>query len=115
MSEGKYSVELFKEGGEGAGQEEIIDRHDNLVACAIEAAFLNIRAAGHAVRSGACPGEKRSAGDNAATIGSDRPTRPTPRGYQWPRAAPSVAKRDRAPTSTRTMNSSTSQSCSFSD
>jgi hypothetical protein len=26
----KYSVELFKEGGEGAGQEEIIDRHDNL-------------------------------------------------------------------------------------
>ena len=25
-----YSVELFKEGGEGAGQEEIIDRHDNL-------------------------------------------------------------------------------------
>ena len=30
MSEGKYSVELFKEGGEGAGQEEIIDRYDNL-------------------------------------------------------------------------------------
>ena len=30
MSEGKYSVELFKEGGEGAGQEEIVDRHDNL-------------------------------------------------------------------------------------
>jgi hypothetical protein len=29
-TEGKYSVELFKEGGEGAGQEEIIDRHDNL-------------------------------------------------------------------------------------
>ena len=28
--EGGYSVELFKEGGEGAGQEEIIDRHDNL-------------------------------------------------------------------------------------
>jgi hypothetical protein len=27
-TEGKYSVELFKEGGEGAGQEEIIDRHD---------------------------------------------------------------------------------------
>ena len=23
-------VELFKEGGEGAGQEEIVDRHDNL-------------------------------------------------------------------------------------
>jgi hypothetical protein len=29
-TEAKYSVELFKEGGEGAGQEEIIDRHDNL-------------------------------------------------------------------------------------
>jgi hypothetical protein len=29
-TEGKYSVELFKEGGEGAGQEEIIDWHDNL-------------------------------------------------------------------------------------
>jgi hypothetical protein len=30
VSEGKCSVELFKEDGEGAGQEEIIDRHDNL-------------------------------------------------------------------------------------
>jgi hypothetical protein len=30
VTEGKYSVELFKEGGEGAGQEEMIDRHDNL-------------------------------------------------------------------------------------
>ena len=29
-TEGKYSVELFKEGDEGADQEEIIDRHDNL-------------------------------------------------------------------------------------
>ena len=29
-TEGKYTVELFKEVGEGAGQEEIIDRHDNL-------------------------------------------------------------------------------------
>ena len=29
-TESKYSVELFKEGGEAAGQEEIIDRHDNL-------------------------------------------------------------------------------------
>ena len=29
-TESKYSVELFKEGGEGAGQEEIIDWHDNL-------------------------------------------------------------------------------------
>ena len=29
MSEGKYRVELFKEGGEGAGHEEIVDRHDN--------------------------------------------------------------------------------------
>jgi hypothetical protein len=29
-TKGKYSVELFKEGGEGAGQEEIVDQHDNL-------------------------------------------------------------------------------------
>ncbi len=29
MSEGKYSVELFKEGATGAGQEEIVDRNDN--------------------------------------------------------------------------------------
>jgi hypothetical protein len=29
-AEGKYSVKSFKEGGEGAGQEEIIDKHDNL-------------------------------------------------------------------------------------
>jgi hypothetical protein len=29
-TEGKFSVELFKEGGEGAGQEAIVDRHDNL-------------------------------------------------------------------------------------
>lgn len=28
--EGKYSIELFKPGGEGAGLEEILDRHDNL-------------------------------------------------------------------------------------
>jgi hypothetical protein len=27
---GKYSVELFREGGKGAGQEEIVDRHENL-------------------------------------------------------------------------------------
>jgi hypothetical protein len=27
---GKYSVELFKEGARDAGQEEIVDRHDNL-------------------------------------------------------------------------------------
>jgi hypothetical protein len=38
--EGKYSVELFKAGGEGAGQEEIIDRHDNLTV----ARAINIRA-----------------------------------------------------------------------
>jgi hypothetical protein len=29
-AKGKYSVELFREGNEGAGQEEIVDRHDNL-------------------------------------------------------------------------------------
>jgi hypothetical protein len=30
MPEGKYSIELFKEGGEGAGLEAILDRHDDL-------------------------------------------------------------------------------------
>ena len=30
MRKGKYSVELFREGGEDAGQEEIVDRHNNL-------------------------------------------------------------------------------------
>jgi hypothetical protein len=29
-TQGKYSVELLKEGADGAGQEEIVDRHDNL-------------------------------------------------------------------------------------
>jgi hypothetical protein len=29
-TEGKYAVELFKEGEHDAGQEEIVDRHDNL-------------------------------------------------------------------------------------
>jgi hypothetical protein len=28
--EGKYSIELFKPGGEGAGLEEILDRRDSL-------------------------------------------------------------------------------------
>jgi hypothetical protein len=30
VSEGRYSVELFKEGGVDAGEQEIVDRHDNL-------------------------------------------------------------------------------------
>jgi hypothetical protein len=29
-TEGKYAVELFREGAHDAGQEEIVDRHDNL-------------------------------------------------------------------------------------
>ena len=29
VAEGKYSIELFKKGGEGAGLEEILDRHDD--------------------------------------------------------------------------------------
>jgi hypothetical protein len=28
--ESKYSIELFKPGGDGAGIEEVLDRHDNL-------------------------------------------------------------------------------------
>ncbi len=30
MSKGRYSVELFKDGAGNPGQEEIVDRHDNL-------------------------------------------------------------------------------------
>ena len=30
MTEGKYSIELFKPGGEDAGIEEILDRHADL-------------------------------------------------------------------------------------
>jgi hypothetical protein len=30
--EGKYSVELFREGGEGAGIETTLARHDDLLA-----------------------------------------------------------------------------------
>ena len=30
MDDGKYSVELFREGGAGAGIERILDRHDSL-------------------------------------------------------------------------------------
>ncbi len=41
--EGKYSIELFKEGGEGAGIERVLVRHDSLaVARALyKAAVLN--------------------------------------------------------------------------
>ena len=41
--EGKYSIELFREGGEGAGIESILVRHDSLsVARALyKAAVLN--------------------------------------------------------------------------
>jgi hypothetical protein len=35
--EGKYSIELFREGGEGAGLEIVLDRCDNL---GIARAFL---------------------------------------------------------------------------
>jgi len=27
---GKYSIELFREGGEGAGVEQVLNRYDNL-------------------------------------------------------------------------------------
>jgi hypothetical protein len=30
VTEDKYSIELIKPGGEGAGLEEILDRYDNL-------------------------------------------------------------------------------------
>jgi hypothetical protein len=31
-AKGKYSVELFREGSDDTGREEIVDRHDNLTA-----------------------------------------------------------------------------------
>jgi hypothetical protein len=31
VSKGKYSVELFREGAKGDGEEEIVNRQDNLV------------------------------------------------------------------------------------
>ena len=42
--DGKYSIELFRNGGEGAGIEKILGRHDNLtVSRALnKAAVLNI-------------------------------------------------------------------------
>jgi hypothetical protein len=57
-AEGKYSIELFKEGGEGAGQDEILDRHDNLTVA---------RAIYH-VRPGEDFGEERPAGNDALTL-----------------------------------------------
>jgi hypothetical protein len=64
VTKGKYSVELFKEGGEGAGQEEIIDRHDNLtVARAI-----------YRGRVSQYPGRLVMLGDRARILArSDRP------------------------------------------
>lgn len=32
MGEGKYSIELFRDGGEGAGIEGVLMRHDSLAA-----------------------------------------------------------------------------------
>jgi hypothetical protein len=66
-TEGKYSVELFREGGEGAGQEEIIDRHDNLtVARAIYRGRVS-QYPGRLVMlcDRARSGAKRSAGNHA--------------------------------------------------
>jgi hypothetical protein len=35
MNEGKYSIELFKEGGEGKGLEQVLDRYDLSIARAV--------------------------------------------------------------------------------
>ena len=42
--EGKYSIELFRDGGEGAGIEKILVRHDSLAVsrALYKAAVLNI-------------------------------------------------------------------------
>jgi hypothetical protein len=41
--EGKYSIELFRDGGEGAGIEKILVRHDSLTAARVlyKAVVLN--------------------------------------------------------------------------
>ena len=70
--EGKYSIELFKPDGEGAGLEEILDRHDNLtIARAILPGARRCPTAGPAdpwaVRSGTGFGPQRSARNDALT------------------------------------------------
>ena len=44
--EGKYSIELFRDGGEGAGIEKILLRHDSLTAARVlyKAVVLNYAA-----------------------------------------------------------------------
>ena len=67
-TEGKYTVELFKEVGEGAGQEEIIVRHDNLTVARANyrgRVFPNIRAGWSSVRSRSRSGKKRSTRNDA--------------------------------------------------
>ncbi len=49
-TEGKYSVGLFNEGGEDAGQEAIVDRHDNLTVA--RATSTDVLAASRAGRGG---------------------------------------------------------------
>ena len=39
--EGKYSIELFRDGGEGAGIEKILVRHDSLTVARYKVAALN--------------------------------------------------------------------------
>ena len=41
--EGKYSIELFRDGGEGAGIEKVLVRHDSLTATRVlyKAVVLN--------------------------------------------------------------------------
>jgi hypothetical protein len=68
----KYSIELFKPGGEGAGIEEILDRHADLKTAPID--LPNLRravssSADHALRRHSGAGPKRSAGDYALAAG----------------------------------------------
>jgi hypothetical protein len=67
MSKGKYSVELFKERGEGAGQQEIVDRHDNL-QCPGDLSRPGVPVsgpAGHAAQSRSRSRPKRTTADDA--------------------------------------------------
>ena len=66
--EGKYSIESFRDGGEGAGIEKILVRHDRLTVARTlykVAALKLLRAFDYALRSSARIGAQRPARDHA--------------------------------------------------
>jgi hypothetical protein len=73
VTKGKYSVELFKDGAGNPGQDEIVDRHDNLtVARAIYRGRVAWSGSGIALASWReatgqrrCPNAKQDANDQS--------------------------------------------------